>query len=73
MTLIPKVTEECGHFGGGEYPIVPAVVRILDFSIPEDCHFIDGHLYRTTYDWEELKEIVYPDGSEPTACALVRV
>ena len=65
--------EETGHFGGGEHPRIPAVVKILDFSIPEGCHLIGGVLYRTVTDPEKLKAIVYPDGSKPTACAMVPV
>ena len=34
---------------------------------------IAGREYRMTYDWRELSGIVYPDGSRPTACALVPV
>ena len=73
MRLIPTVTEKQGTFGGGKHPRVPAKIRVVDFSIPEGHHVIDGKLYRAVYDWETLQRIVYPDGSHPTACALVPV
>ena len=73
MRHTPTVEVKHGHFGGGDHPEVPVTVRILDFSIPEGHHVIDGRLYRMTYDPKELAEIVYSDGSRPTACALVAV
>ena len=73
MNFDPKVTILEGTFGGGNYPLVPATVRIVDFSIPEGHHIIAGKLYRTTFDWKELRQITLPDGSHPTACALVPV
>ena len=69
----PTVTECKGTFGGGEHPLIPATVMILDFSIPKGHHVIGGRLYRETFDWEELQRITYADGSHPTACALVPV
>ena len=69
----PRVIEEEGYFGGGDYPIIPAIVKILDFSIPEGHHVIGGKLYRETYDPKELQNIIYQDGTRPTACALVLV
>lgn len=68
-----NVIEQTGHFGGGNYPAVPVVVRILDFSLPAGCHMIDGKLYRMVYDPQELETIRFLDGSRPTACALVLV
>ena len=68
-----RVIKQTGYFGGGDYPVIPATVTILDFSVPDGHHVIDGKLYRTTYDPDELRRITYPDGSHPTACALVPV
>ena len=69
----PTVTVKQGFFGGGNYPEVPATVRIVDFSIPDGHHLIGGQLYRETFDPLELQGIFYPDGSRPTGCALVPV
>ena len=52
---------------------MPAEVKIVDFSIPEGHHVIDGKLYRWAYDWKTLQDITYPDGSHPTTCALALV
>ena len=73
MIKIPTATEKQGFFGGGKYPTIPVTVRVVDFSIPKGHHVIGGQLYRETFDPEELQRIQYPDGSRPTACALVPV
>ena len=62
-----------GTFGGGRYPAVSVNVLLIDCTIPEGHHLIGGQLYRETFDWRELREITLPDGSHPTACALVPV
>ena len=69
----PTVTSKQGYFGGGGYPQVPVEVKIVDFSLPAGHHVIGGKLYRETFDPKELQRIIYPDGSRPTACALVPV
>ena len=48
-------------------------VVILGHPLPEGHCIIAGQEYRWTYDLRELSGIVYPDGSRPTACALVPV
>lgn len=55
-------------FGGG---IVQAQVRFVDLRIPEGCDLIGGMLFRRVYDPVILGQIVYPDGSHPTGCALL--
>ena len=71
--MFPRVTELQGSFGGGEHPLVPVTIRILDFSLPDGHCRIGGQLYRMVYDPEILAGITYPDGSKPTACAFVPV
>ena len=66
-------TQIQGTFGGGEHPLIPVSVTILDFTLPEGHCIIAGKLYRETFDPEELQRITYQDGSHPTACALVLV
>ena len=73
MDHAPTVTRLRGTFGGGDFPVIPAVVQIIDFSIPKGHHLIDGKLYRCVTDPKELESIRYPDGSRPTASALVEV
>ena len=73
ITHKPRVITQTGYFGGGKYPKIPVTVKILDFSLPEGHCVIGGREYRTVYDPRELERIVYPDGSRPTACALVPV
>ncbi len=70
---MPTCTEKSGSVGGGQHPTVPVTAKILDFTIPDGHHVIDGKLYRMTFDAAELENIVFPDGSRPTACALVLV
>ena len=62
MTHAHKVTEPA-----------PCMVTFVDRPIPEGHQIINGKLYRTTHDWRELQHIILPDGSRPTACALVPV
>ena len=50
-----------------------AMVKVVDFLIPQGHDVISGKLYRMIYDWESLQAITYPDGSHPTACAMVPV
>ena len=71
--MIGTVTERQGVVGGGKYSAVPVTVRIVDFAIPAGHHLIGGVLYRETFDWRELQAMTMPDGSHPTACALVEV
>ena len=73
MEHTPTITQKQGLFGGGAHPEVPVTVKILDFTIPKDHVVINGHLYRWIFDPDELQNIVFPDGSRPTACALVPV
>ena len=68
-----KVTEQQGTFGGEKHPKIPVRVINLDFSLPKGHHVIGGKLYRETFDWKELQSITYPDGTKPTACALIPV
>lgn len=69
----PKTTELPAQFGGGRFKTIPATVKIVDFSVPEGHIMLGGVLYRVTHDPKELEAIRYPDGSRPTACALVPV
>ena len=71
--MYTSVTEKQGTFGGGDHPLIPVTVKIVSFSIPDDCHVIGGKLYRMIYDPKVLQYIVYPDGTRPTACALIPV
>ena len=67
------IVEKTGHFGGGDHQQVPCTVKIINLELPPGHHMIGGVLYRMTSDPAELGKIVYPDGSRPTACALVPV